>query len=77
MGGFVKRGRQKPPPVGAGDPRQQHYRHLEDARRVLNELAAVGIDYDDVMQTLEDHGVTAFDASWDRMAAPLREALIR
>ena len=49
----------------------------EDARRVLNDLAAVGIDYDDVMQTLEDHGVTAFDASWDQMAAPLREALIR
>jgi transaldolase len=45
----------------------------EDARRVLNDLAAVGIDYDDVMQTLEDQGVTAFDASWDQMAAPLRE----
>lgn len=47
----------------------------EDARRVLNDLAAVGIDYDDVMQTLEDNGVTAFDASWDQMAARLREAL--
>jgi len=31
----------------------------------------------DVMQTLEDHGVTAFDASWDEMAAPVRAALIR
>jgi len=50
---------------------------FEDARRVLNDLAAVGIDYDEVMQTLEDQGVTAFDASWDQMAAPLREALIR
>ena len=49
----------------------------EDAQRVLNDLAAVGIDYDDVMQTLEDHGVTAFDASWDQMATPLREALTR
>ena len=48
----------------------------EDPRRVLNDLAAVGIDYDDVMQTLEDHGVTAFDASWDDMATPGREALI-
>jgi hypothetical protein len=25
------------------------------------------------VQTLEDQGVTAFDASWDQMAAPLRE----
>jgi hypothetical protein len=33
----------------------------------------VGIDYDDVMQTLEDQGVTAFEASWDQMATPLRE----
>ncbi len=49
----------------------------EDARRVLNHLAAVGIDYDDVMQTLEDNGVAAFDASWDQMAAQLREALTR
>ena len=40
----------------------------EDARRVLNDLAAVGIDYADVMQTLEDHGLTAFDASWMRWA---------
>jgi hypothetical protein len=28
-----------------------------------------------VMQTLEDHGVTAFDASWDDMVTPVREAL--
>ena len=47
----------------------------EDTRRVLNDLAAVGIDYDDVKQTLEDEGVTAFDASWDQMATPVREAL--
>jgi len=45
----------------------------EDARRVLNDLAAVGIDYDDVMQTLEDQGVAVFDASWDQMTAPLRK----
>jgi transaldolase len=40
----------------------------EDAGRMLNDLAAVGIDYADVMQTLEDHGLTAFDASWMRWA---------
>jgi transaldolase len=44
---------------------------------VLNDLVAVGIDYDDVMHALEDNGVAAFDASWDQMAAPLREALAR
>ena len=42
---------------------------------VLDGLAALGIDYDDVVQTLEDQGVTAFDASWDHLAQRLASAL--
>jgi len=49
-----------------------------EARQVLSDLAAVGVDYNDVVQTLEDHGVAAFDASWselsDELAAELRRS---
>jgi transaldolase len=34
------------------------------ARRVLDDLAALGIDYDDVVATLEREGVEKFAASW-------------
>ena len=37
--------------------------------------AALGIDYDDVVQTLEDQGVAAFDASWDHLGQRLATAL--
>jgi len=45
------------------------------ARLVLARLAAVGIDYQDVVQTLEDQAVTAFAASWDRLSQQVSEAL--
>ena len=37
------------------------------SRDALGELAAIGIDYHDVVQVLEDQGVGAFRASWDRL----------
>jgi transaldolase len=46
-----------------------------DAQAVLDDLAALGIDYDGVVQTLEDQGVTAFDASWDHLGRRLATAL--
>jgi transaldolase len=50
--------------------------HYSDARQVLSELEALGIDYGDVTQGLESNGVAAFDASWrelgDQIAARLR-----
>jgi transaldolase len=45
------------------------------SQAVLDDLAALGIDYDDVVQTLEDHGVSAFDASWDHLGQRLATAL--
>ena len=45
------------------------------AQRVLVRLAAVGIDYQDVVQTLEDQAVTAFTASWDRLSQQVSAAL--
>ena len=46
-----------------------------DSQAILGDLAALGIDYDDVVQTLEDQGVTTFDASWDHLGQRLATAL--
>ena len=34
---------------------------------MLDDLAAAGIDYDDVVQVLEDEGVEKFEASWNEL----------
>jgi transaldolase len=47
----------------------------EAAERVLAELAALGVDYDDVMQVLEDDGVAKFDGSWDQLGEELARTL--
>jgi transaldolase len=49
--------------------------HYDDAQQVLDRLRALGIDYDDVVQTLEDDGVAKFDASWDRLGEQLAATL--
>jgi len=50
--------------------------YYDDARQVLSQLQAIGIDYEEVTQGLEDQGVAAFDAAWqelgDQLAAQLR-----
>src|SRR5215469_8992752 len=50
--------------------------HYADARQVLSDLEAIGIDYGDVTDGLESNGLSAFDASWrelgDQIAARLR-----
>jgi transaldolase len=50
--------------------------HYAGARQVLSDLATLGINYDDVVQVLEDHGLAAFDAGWqelgDQLAAQLK-----
>jgi transaldolase len=38
-----------------------------DAEKVMADLAAVGIDYDDVIETLEQEGVDKFVASWSEL----------
>jgi transaldolase len=48
----------------AGDQVRPHY---DDARRVMDELAGVGIDYDDVIRVLEAEGVDKFEASWSEL----------
>jgi transaldolase len=39
----------------------------DEAREVWDRLAAVGIDYDDVIETLEQQGVEKFVASWNEL----------
>jgi transaldolase len=46
---------------------------LDEADRVWAELAAVGIDMDDVGDTLEREGVASFQASFDELLAALTE----
>lgn len=46
-----------------------------DAQEVLDRLRAVGVDYDDVVQKLEDDGVAKFDLAWDRLREQLASAL--
>jgi transaldolase len=57
-------------------PRDSVRDHYADARRVLGELEAIGVDYGDVTETLERNGLAAFDTAWrelgDEIAARLR-----
>ena len=39
----------------------------DDAQQVIDDLADVGIDYDDVVEVLEDEGVEKFETSWDEL----------
>jgi transaldolase len=46
-----------------------------DAASVLDALAAVGIDYDDVVQVLEDEGVEKFETSWNELTESTQSEL--
>ncbi|MGH3368431.1 MAG: transaldolase, partial [Nocardioidaceae bacterium] len=46
-----------------------------EARELLERLAAAGIDYDDVIATLEREGVEKFTASWDELVETVRRSL--
>lgn len=49
----------------------------DQAREVFASLAEVGIDVDDVYQTLEDEGVQKFDDSWSELTSSVSEQLTR
>ena len=49
--------------------------HYSDAQHVLDQLQAIGVDYDEVMQGLEDAGVATFDASWEQVGEQLAATL--
>jgi transaldolase len=47
----------------------------EESRAVFASLEALGIRYDDVVQVLEDEGVSKFEASWNEMLATIKNEL--
>ena len=55
-----------------GDTIRPHY---PEAHQVLHHIAAIGVDYDDVVDLLEDEGITKFEASWALVTAQLSERL--
>jgi transaldolase len=48
-----------------------------DAHGVLDRLAELGIDYDDVVKVLEDEGVEKFVASWNELIESIQSELDR
>jgi transaldolase len=47
----------------------------DESRAVFASLEALGISYDDVVQVLEDEGVSKFAASWTEMLASIQNEL--
>ncbi|HEX3825517.1 MAG TPA: transaldolase [Mycobacteriales bacterium] len=48
-----------------------------DAKQVLADLEAAGIDYDDVVRVLEEEGVSKFEASWTELTESTKAELER
>ena len=46
-----------------------------EAQRLFDDLASLGIDFDDVVQVLEREGVQKFDASWAELVEDVQIAL--
>jgi transaldolase len=47
----------------------------EAARAVMDDLAAIGVEYDDVIAVLEREGVEKFEASWAQLVAQVEAEL--
>jgi transaldolase len=49
--------------------------HYAQSQQVLDRLQALGISYDEVVQTLEDDAVAKFDGAWEQLAERLTNTL--
>jgi transaldolase len=49
--------------------------YYSEARRTLDDLTAVGVSYDDVVDTLESEGLEKFSASWSELVATVTAGL--
>jgi transaldolase len=56
-------------------PADSVHGRYQEAQQVLDDLRRLGVDYDDVMQTLEDDAVAKFDGSWAQLSEHLGETL--
>lgn len=50
-----------------GRPQMRLEEGLADAKRLIEQLASVGVDYDDVIETLEREGVEKFSEAFDAL----------
>jgi transaldolase len=55
-----------------GDQVRPHY---ADAEKVMADLKAAGIDYDDVIEVLEKEGVEKFEKSWNELLETVKGQL--
>jgi transaldolase len=55
-----------------GNPEPRLQAGVQEARELLAELARVGVDYDDVTETLEREGVEKFSESFEQLLQSLR-----
>jgi transaldolase len=58
-----------------GEPKLRLEQGIDEARALFDELAAAGVDYDDVTDTLEREGVEKFSDSFDQLLGALGEKL--
>jgi transaldolase len=49
----------------------------DQARQLFEQLAAAGVDYDDVVQVLEDEGVDKFGVSWNQLLETVRSEMAK
>jgi transaldolase len=49
--------------------------YYADAQKVIDDLARIGVDYDDVVDTLEREGVEKFAASWNELLESVNKSL--
>jgi transaldolase len=47
----------------------------DEARKVISDLAAVGVDFDDVVRVLEEEGVDKFEQSWLELLDGVQKSL--
>jgi transaldolase len=47
----------------------------DEARKVMSDLAAVGVDFDDVVRVLEEEGVDKFEQSWLELLDGVQKSL--
>ena len=59
----------QPQPTSTGElpPSQARQQIIDEAKRLFNELAEAGVDYDDVTRVLEEEGVQKFDDSFSEL----------
>src|SRR5271165_1961255 len=56
-----------------GEPQARLQSGLEDAQRLLDQLASAGVDYDDLTDTLEREGVEKFSDSFEKLLEALND----